>query len=69
MGVGVYWLWQETCIQEVVGLNPSTEYCKNCNVCLKRPKMNERGQDGPFKKLVNGDILFDQRYFYSDGWF
>ena len=42
----VKWLWVRTHVQEVVGLNPSDVYffalicCKNCIVCLKRPKIN-----------------------------
>ena len=44
----VLWLWEETHVPKVVGLNPSTVYrvdiftficCKSCNdVCLKRRK-------------------------------
>ena len=52
-------------MQEVVGSNPSIGYwiknfphincCKNCNVCLKRPKINEKEAGvGPFfKKYSN----------------
>ena len=49
-------------MQEVVGSNPSTGYwieifhiycCKNCNVCLKRPKINKKeAGNGPTKKIV-----------------
>ena len=29
--------------------------CKNCNVCLKRPKINEKEAGvGPFKKNITG---------------
>ena len=44
VGALVYWLWEETHVLKMVGLNPSTIYwmdifcCKNCNVCLKRQK-------------------------------
>jgi len=52
-----------THFQEVVGLNPGAIYwmdmtfctliyCKNCFVCLKRPKINEKeAKVGPFKKV------------------
>ena len=53
----VKWLWVRTHVQEVVGLNPSDVYffalicCKNCIVCLKRPKLNEKEAGvGPFFK-------------------
>ena len=53
--------WEETHIPKVVGSNPSTVYwidiffkyicCKNCNVCLKRQKINEKEAEvGPFLK-------------------
>ena len=59
-----------THFQEVVGLNPGAIYwmdmtfctliyCKNCFVCLKRPKINEKeAKVGPFfkktvKKLIS----------------
>ena len=46
----VYWLWETTHVQSVVGSNPSNVYwmdmtfftficCKNSIVCLKRPKI------------------------------
>ena len=55
-GALVWWLWEETHILKVVGSNPAPytgwtffTYCKNCNVCLKRPKINEKEAGvGPF---------------------
>ena len=49
----VYWLWETTHVQSVVGSNPSNVYwmdmtfftficCKNSIVCLKRPKIIEK---------------------------
>ena len=48
----VLWLWEETHVPKVVGLNPSTVYrvdiftficCKSCNdVCLKRQKKTKK---------------------------
>ena len=37
-------------------------YCKNCNVCLKRPKINEKEAGvGPFKKIkITNHCLFYQ---------
>ena len=58
----VQWLW-ETHLQEAVSSNPDAVYwmdttfftfiCfKNCIVCLKRPKINEKEAEvGPFKKI------------------
>ena len=48
-GALVLWLWEETHIQEVVGLNYGTGYhCKNGNVCLKILKINDkRGRGWP----------------------
>ena len=50
-------------VQEVVGSNPSTGYwvdifshcivVKNCNVCLKRSKLNDKqAGEGLFKKTI-----------------
>ena len=59
----VWWLREETQVLKVVGSNPSAVYwmdmtfftlicCKNCIVCLKRPKINEKeAGDGPFLKF------------------
>ena len=51
-GALVQWLWEETQIPNGVGLNPGTVnwmdisshlfVVKFCNVCLKRPKINEK---------------------------
>ena len=49
----VWWLWEETNVPKVMGWNPGTGYwmdmtfftlicCKNCIVCLKRPKIKEK---------------------------
>ena len=55
----VQWLWEETDVPKVVGSNPCTMdglfyiyICrKSCNVCLKRPKINEKeARIGPFLK-------------------
>jgi len=54
-------LREETHVQKVMGSNPSTGILdghfftyicfKNCNVCLKRPKINEKEAGvGPFFK-------------------
>ena len=57
-GALVKWLWEMTHVREVMGLNPSAIYrmdifalifCKNCIVCLKRPKIHEKEAEvGPF---------------------
>ena len=60
-GVGalVQWLWEKTHVPKVVGSNPGTVYwmeifshifvVKICDVCLKRPKINEKEAGiGPF---------------------
>ena len=61
-GALVLWLWETTCVQEVVGSNPGALYwidmtfftliCyKNGIVCLKRPKINEKEvRVGQFEK-------------------
>ena len=52
-------LWEETLVPKVMGSNPGTVYwmeifshifvVKICNVCLKRPKINEKEAGvGPF---------------------
>ena len=55
----VYWLWEMTVVQEVVGSN--TIYwidmtwicCKICIFCLKRPIINKgEAGVGPFKKSI-----------------
>ena len=49
----VKWLWEETHVPKVMGSNTGTVYCmdifspilvvKNCDdLCLKRPKINEK---------------------------
>ena len=60
----VQWLWEETHVPKVVGLNPGTGYwmdmtfftlicCKNCIACLKRPKINKKEAGfGPFLKNI-----------------
>ena len=59
----VWWLWEETHVPKVMGSNPGTVYwmdifshifvVKICNVCLKRPKINEKEAGvEPFKKNV-----------------
>ena len=57
----VLWSLEETHFLKVVGSNLSTGYwvdifshwlLENCNVCLKRPKINEKeAGDDPFKKV------------------
>ena len=58
-GALVWWLWEETHVRKVVGLNPGTVYWMNifthifvvniCNVCYKRLKINEKEAGiGPF---------------------
>ena len=71
----VWWLWETTHVQEVVGSNPGTVYwmvmtfftlmCrKNCIVCLKRPKINVKeagvGLFKNYSKLNHG-----QSYLYK----
>ena len=58
-------VWVTTHVQKVVGSNPGAIYwmdiwkfftlicCKNCIVCLKRPKINyKEALVGPFKKYL-----------------
>ena len=58
-GAMVSWIGEETHVPKVVGSNPGTAYwmyiffaiisCKNCNVCLKKTKINEIvAEDSPF---------------------
>ena len=58
-GALVLWLWEETHIQEVVGLNYGTGYhCKNGNVCLKILKINDkRGRGWPIFLKKNQDYF------------
>ena len=71
-GALVQWLWEETHIPKVVGSNPSAGYwmdmtfftlicCKNCIVCLKRPKINKKEAGiGSFKKIWKVYLVFGQ---------
>ena len=62
VGALVCWLWETTLVQKVAGWNPGTVYwldiefltlicCRNCIVCLKRPKINKKRDRGwPIKR-------------------
>ena len=66
-----------THFQEVVGLNPGAIYwmdmtfctliyCKNCFVCLKRPKINEKeAKVGPFKNTWYVEAAYTKRLWLS----
>ena len=58
IGALVYWLWEETYVQEVMGSNPSTGYrmdiftlncCKKCNFCLKKTKNKQKNIKKQFR--------------------
>ena len=54
-GALVWWVWEETCIQEAVGLNPSSmgywrdiisHYTYCCNACLEKAKNEMKKRPG-----------------------
>ena len=69
VGALVCWLWETTLFQKVVGWNPGTVYwldiefftlicCRNCILCLKRPKINKKEPGvGPLKDHLGLRIL------------
>ena len=54
----VQWSWEETHVQEVVGLNSGTRYwmdifdVKIVMFVSKRPKKRKRGRECPIKKMM-----------------
>ena len=63
-GAVVKWLWEETHFPKVVGSKSALDTqctflhiycCKNCNVCLKKTKINEKeAGEGQFLKMYPG---------------